>query len=343
MINIPYEQLIEKIKEKGVSDEEISLRIKKKMDQLSGLISKEGAAHIIANELGINILEQTSGRLKIKNLLSGMRNVEILGKVQDVYEVREFHSETRAGKVGSLILGDESGTVRIVLWGSQAEKLPGIKKGDVLKIESGYVKNNNMNNNNRIEVHLGDRGVLQINPEGESVGEIKKAEVKRKNISDLKENDIDVELLGTIIQIYDIRFFESCPECGKKLKQNETGFFCEKHNAVQLGYSYVLNLMLDDGTSNIRTVFFKNQIEKLLEKTDEQMQDYRNFPEKFNDVKHDLLGKQIKIVGKVSKNMMSDRIEFTAQRVFPKPDPEEEMRRLEQEKIRSVASGNVQI
>jgi len=208
MINIPYEQVVEKIKENGLSEEEINSKVKAKMDQLSGLISKEGAAHIIANELGIKLVEKTSGRLKVKNILTGMRNVELVGKVQQVYEVREFQTETRSGKVGSMMIGDDTGIIRVVLWGSQADKLKDITVGDVIKVESGYVKDNN----NRKEVHLGDRGTLSINPEGESVGEIKIPEPNRKSIVDLKEGDIDTEVMGTIVQVYDIRFFELCPE-----------------------------------------------------------------------------------------------------------------------------------
>lgn len=333
-MNIPYDLVVEKIKEKGLSDEEIDLRIKQKMDQLSGLISKEGAAHIIANELGIRLLDQASGRLKIKNILAGMRNVEIVGKVQEIYEVREFQTETRSGKVGSIIIGDETGTVRLVLWGGQADVIKDLNKEDVVQIESGYVKQNN----NRKEVHLGERGKIMINPEGENVGEVKKPEIKRKNISELKENDIDVELLGTIVQVYDMRFFESCPECGKRLKPTETGFMCEAHSNVIPAYSYVLNLVLDDGTSNIRSVFFRSQVERLLDKGNEEMVKYREFPEKFEEVKHDLLGKQIKIIGRINKNMMMDRMEFVAQRVFNNPDPEEEMKRIEEIKKISTES-----
>ncbi|MFC1731649.1 OB-fold nucleic acid binding domain-containing protein [candidate division KSB1 bacterium] len=331
MINVPFEQIIEKIKENGLTQEQIDAKIKQKTEQLSGLISKEGAAHIIANELGIKLVEQTSGKLKINNLLSGMRNVELLGKVQQVYEVREFQTETRSGKVGSMIIGDDTGTVRLVLWGNQTDKLSDLEAGDIVKVEAGYVKSNN----NRNEVHLGDRGTLKINPEGETIAEVKVQEPKRKSISDLKEGDADVELLGTIVQVYDIRFFESCPQCNRKLKPTETGFLCENHSNVTPAYSYVLGLVLDDGTSNIRSVFFKNQIQNLLEKTHEDIEKYKEFPEKFEEVKHDLLGKQLKLIGKINKNMMMDRIEFVAQRVFPKPNPDDELNRLEETKTKS--------
>jgi hypothetical protein len=68
MIKITSEQIIEKISQKTqLSKEDIVSKIKAKMDQLSGLISKDGAAHIIANELGVKLFEE--GKLKIKDIL----------------------------------------------------------------------------------------------------------------------------------------------------------------------------------------------------------------------------------------------------------------------------------
>src|SRR3989344_4265736 len=117
MMHIPLEQIKSKIKEAaGLSDDEIEERLKKKLDQLAGLISKEGAAHILANELGIDLSQASAGRLQIKNLLSGMRNVELLGKIIALYEIREFNTGARSGKVGSFMLADETGSIRIVLW-----------------------------------------------------------------------------------------------------------------------------------------------------------------------------------------------------------------------------------
>ena len=58
MIKLPYDEIVAKLNEKSnLTSEEIASKIKLKMEQLSGLISKEGAAHIIANELGINLFE----------------------------------------------------------------------------------------------------------------------------------------------------------------------------------------------------------------------------------------------------------------------------------------------
>ena len=325
MIRIPVEQVIEKIKTEGnLSDAEIDERIKKKISQLSGLISREGAAHIICNELGLKLFDAVSGKLKVGSILPGMRDVELVGKVQQVYEVREFQSGDRTGKVGSLVIGDDTGTIRLVLWGGQADKMASITNGTIIRIKSAYVKENN----GRKEVHLGDRGELAINPEGERVGEVKQAAPVRKSIKDLLDTDADVELMGTIVQIYDPRFFAVCPQCSKKVLQKPEGTVCTTHGTVKEAYACVLSLVLDDGTSNMRTVFFREQFEKLIGKASEEVQQFRILPDSFGEVKHDLLGRQIKVNGRIKKNEMFDRREFMVRQVFTNPDPVAELQRI---------------
>ena len=70
MIKLPLEEIIYKIKEKtSLSDHDINQKIDDKLVQLSGLISRHGAAHIIANELGVNLFEAVTGTLQINRLL----------------------------------------------------------------------------------------------------------------------------------------------------------------------------------------------------------------------------------------------------------------------------------
>ena len=124
MMKLSYEQIVEKIKEKkGLSEEEIDKRVQEKLEQLAGLISKDGAAHIIANELGINVFEETGGKLKLAKLIPGMRSVEALGKVQAVYEVREFSTARGSGKVGSFLVADDTSMCRVTCWNAQTEKM----------------------------------------------------------------------------------------------------------------------------------------------------------------------------------------------------------------------------
>jgi replication factor A1 len=328
MISMPLQDIIAKIQEKTkLSDAEINSKIKAKLDQLAGLISKEGAAHIVANDLGVRLFEQTSGKLQIKNILTGMRDVETIGKVMRKFEPRSFSVNGRQGKVASVIVADETGSIRIVCWGNNADGLSQIKEGDILKIKSGYVKENN----GIKEVHLNDRGLMSINPAGETIGEVfvqPKQEPIRKKIQELNENSNNVELFGTIVQSFEPRFFEVCPLCNKRLKQDAGAFFCEEHKHVAPEYSYVMNVVLDDGTETVRTVFFREQAQQLLGKTKEEILAYRGNTANFEAVKNDLLGKQIKVTGRASKNAMFDRIEFITNHVDANPDPNLEIERL---------------
>lgn len=338
MIKMPLNDLIEKISEKAsISKSEIDIKIDEKLKQLSGLISKEGAAHIIANELGVKLFEQVSGKLQIKNILAGMRDVETVGKVQQIFEPRNFVTkDNREGKVGSFVIADETGSIRIVCWGSQADTIEKIKANDIIKVISGYIRENT----GRKEVHMNDRGKIIINPPDESIGEVKAySSSSRKEIKELTENDNNAEILGTIVQVFEPRFFEVCPECGKRARQNEEGFFCEAHKKVEPVYSYVLNSVLDDGTGTIRAVFFRNQALRLLGKTEEEMLTYKNEPEKFNEVKIEILGNFVKLIGRATKNTMFDRLEFMANLVYTDVDPKLEAKWLESEikKVEAVS------
>ena len=325
ILRIPKEKIIEKIKEKtGLSDKEISKRIKDKMDLLSGLISEEGAAHILANELGVKIFED-AGKLQIKNVLPGMKTVEIAGKVIKIYETRTFDKNNRKGKVASFLIGDETGLIRIVAWNDKVDILSNMKETDAIKIENGYAKENN----GRIEVHLGDKSKTTITPGDGSSIKVKESTKERKKIKDLKENEENVEILGTILQVFDPKFFEVCPECNKRVKQREEGFFCEQHNIVNPLYSYVLNLLLDDGSDNVRIVLWRNQVQKLFNMNDLEILEKKTSG--FEDMKNELLGKIVKFIGRTNKNQMFERIEFTPQLVFTNPNPEEEIERLNKE------------
>ncbi|MDP7322684.1 MAG: OB-fold nucleic acid binding domain-containing protein, partial [Candidatus Woesearchaeota archaeon] len=248
-------------------------------------------------------------------------------KVLQTYELREFTTNDRQGKIASLVIGDETGTIRVVMWGDQADNIKNISKGTILKIIGSYVKDNN----GTIELHLNDRSKLLINPEGETVKEIKQNNTERKSINQLTENDSSVEILGTIVQIFEPRFFEICPQCSKRTKNVEGAFSCPEHNNIEPDYSYVLNLIVDDGTENIRTVFFRDSMEKLINLNKEKILAYKDNPEKFEDIKTELLGNIIKINGRVKKNLFFDRIEIVANDVFLNPDPEQEIKRLDDE------------
>ena len=209
MIQMPYDQVIAKIKEKsGFSDEDIQTKIKAKLEQLSGLISPEGAAHIIANELGVKIFDAISGKVKLNQVNPGMRDIEVIGKITQVYEVREFQKDNRSGKVGSFMMADETKQMRVTCWGSKADEIPKLVSGDIVRLTSAYAKENR----GYVEIHCNDQSHLIRNPPGITLQiSISPTEqslpAQRKSIKDLGEQDERIEILGTIVQVFDIKFY----------------------------------------------------------------------------------------------------------------------------------------
>jgi hypothetical protein len=330
MMRIPYDKLVAKIKEStNISDAEINSKIKEKMSQLSGLISKEGAAHIVANELGVKLLGETEGKLKIKDIYAGMRSVETVGKITNIYELKEFpRQDGSTGKVASFVMGDETSSLRVVLWNDQTDKLKELGVGKVIHITGGYTKEN-MNGN--IELHIATKANIKV-MEGENIENVAAlAKPQRKRIDALNDADINVELFATIVQVFEPRFYEVCPECNKRAKQKETGFECSVHGNINPAFSSMLTLILDDGSSTIRTVFFKNQAANLLKIGPDDLLKLKDIPSEYDSIKEKLLGNQIRVIGRVSKNEMFNRLEFISQLVFPEPDADEELKRLEKE------------
>jgi len=332
LIRIPYEDMLAKIEQKaGLSRVQIEEKVAAKLTQLSGLISKEGAAHIIANELGIKLLENSG---KIKDIYAGMRSIEFIGKVQSVYPLNTFARQNGTeGKVASCMVADETGIMRVVGWGEQAEHISKLESNAIVKITGGFAKESNRG---YPEVHVNERAQLVINPIGVTLGDVRQFQPRqaavRKEIKALQDNDENVEILGTIVQVFDPRFFEICPTCNGRAREQEQGsgqFVCEKHGAVKQEYAFVMNVFLDDGTENIRCVLFRQQAERLLGKTIADLLPLRQSPEQFEPIKNELLGQIVKFAGRAKKNTFFDRLEFNVQLVFPNPDPKEELARLQ--------------
>ncbi len=314
MMKLSYEEAVAKIRENSnLGEAEIAARVNAKLEQFSGLVSKEGAAHILANELGIKLIDNTGSfsKLKIEKIIVGMQNVEVVAKVLSVYPVRQFNSNGREGQVGSALLGDDTGVIRSVFWNEQANKLAFMNKGDVVKLKGVYVKESR---NNALELHFNSRSTIVMNPPGESV-QVKEfvRDVRRKRISEIADTDAFVEVLATVIEVFDLRFFEVCDRCGKRSKPQDSVFTCAEHGAVAApNYSYLVNVFLDDGTASVRTVFFRNAAQKFLKKTDAELLAFRAAPEAFEQVKNEALGSFVRISARVNKNEMFNRLELVA-------------------------------
>jgi ssDNA-binding replication factor A large subunit len=292
-----YEQLTERISQaSGLTKEEIDRKVEAKRAKLSGLVSKEGAAQIVAAELGINFEKE---KMKISELMQGMKKANIVGKVISMQPVRAYNKNGKEGKVANLNVADESGSVKTVLWDTNHIALVESGKiivGSVVEITNGQIRNG--------ELHIGSFSDIKVSNQ-KIDGVIEQKTFSASCLKDAKSGQ-GMKTRAVIVQLYEPRYFEVCPECGKKVVDNE----CKVHGKVEPKRRALMNFVLDDGTDSLRCVLFGDQIYQLGLSEEEVFN-----IDKFLERKNDVLGQELVFSGNVRTNAFSNSNEFNIEKV----------------------------
>lgn len=286
-----YKRLVEFMSESsGVSVDDIERKIEAKQAKLAGLITKEGAAQVVAAELNINFDKQM---VKINQVVPGMRKINMIGKIIELAPVREYNKNGRSGRIGSFILADETSNVRTVLWDENHIDLiieGKIKHDSVVEIGNASLRNG--------ELHLGSFSEIKISDK--ILNKIVKEKVSfNKKIAEFNIGD-NVSTRAFIVNVFEPKFFEVCPECRKKSVNGS----CDEHGQIIPQKRSLLSIIIDDGTDSIRCTIFYDSLKKII--SDEEL----NSSELFMIKRKDLLGKEVVLKGQVRKNQMFDNNDF---------------------------------
>ncbi|MCQ1536766.1 replication factor A [Methanosarcina sp. KYL-1] len=218
----------------AISKEDFLQRIQEKVENMGGLCDEAMAAMLVANELGFSDVGRDS--VKIENITAGSGNVNFVARVISAFEPREFtRNDGTTGRVGNLMVGDETGKIRVTLWDNMADLIKSgkIKIGQTVQI-SGYAKQGYSG----VEVNIGNNGVL-----AESEEEIEEVAASSQQIKDIKDGMGDLNLTGKVLEISEIRTF-----------QRKDG------TAGKVG-----NLLLGDATGTIRVTLWDEKTDFLSE------------------------------------------------------------------------------
>ncbi len=323
---MPFEELLSKIsKESGNETKEIERLVLEKQEELSGLVSKEGAAYIVGRELGVNLIKEGRREFKIKNIISDLRFIDLAAKVLRIFDVRSFEKNGKKGSVKNILLGDETGNVMLVLWGEDIEKAAGLQEGDVVRVSQAYSKKSNSIYRD-VEISLNKRGLIEkvyqkieAIPEADKNGYADFAEQKnRVEIKDLQEN-MYAEFRGCLVHIFRRNpVYLVCPMCGSSLDKSSS---CKSHGLIaQPQKNLIFSGVVDDGTANVRVIFFRDLAEKLYGMKAEYM-DLSDINKFYGSL--GVLGKEFIIGGRVKKNNFSGEIELLGNKIEA-ADPKQE-------------------
>ncbi len=208
------------------------------------VVNEESAAMIVARELGIDLHQVApKSRLKISDITESTRNVILTAKVANISPVRTFsRKDGGEGKVASIIVIDDSGSIRVALWDdmTRAVSEDAIDIGSVIQIRGAYVKRGLRD---VLELNLGRMGAIRVleDYEIEEIGIDFKATESMK-IDELKPDVYDVSLTVKVDRVFPLSTFT------RKSDDSE---------------GKVVSMIVADDTASTRLVFWDDQAEEM--------------------------------------------------------------------------------
>ncbi len=232
------------IEKTGLSRNELMKKINEKKEEMDGLMTDEGAAYLIAKDFSIDLdLKLGSSKrpiIQIKDLDVSKTIVNLVGRVSKVFNVKTFirKKDNKEGRVGSFILEDKTGQIRVVLWDNQTEIIEThqIEEGMPIYIENAKLRSGQ----NGLEIHIGSRSRIDDPPE--SLSEFIPDKIDVYNINQLKDGMRGINIRGVISWIGEIKTF-----------QRKDG-----------SYGQVIPLIIRDETGSIRCSIWNEKADDIL-------------------------------------------------------------------------------
>ncbi|EJW05236.1 replication factor-a protein 1 (rpa1) [Edhazardia aedis USNM 41457] len=211
--------------------------------------------------------------VKINDLNISLHQADVIGVVKEAYPTSTItlRNTGKEQKKRDFVIIDETGNIRLTLWGSGAD-LP-LEVGDVIACNCLSIREYNgivLSQISPTQVHINPdleecfllKGWYEN--EGKNIKVHKKASEQRYLISDIIENEMKWgSFIGTVLQINENSlYYQACIECKKKvIDEGEDVYRCEKCNKTfdQCIPKYTINLQIADFTSSIRAMVFDAQ------------------------------------------------------------------------------------
>jgi replication factor A1 len=202
--------------------EKIQGLIEEKKREAHDLLSEEGAARLVAEELLVETEPAAAPSMEIRNLVAGLNNISLTARVVATETAKSFvRQDGTTGQVARLVLGDETGKIECAVWDERADDL--LRQDDLtgrlVTIKHAYTR---AGLTGEVELNLGERSEITVAPQDE----IPKSRPVTP-IGEVKEPAIELNLLGVAHSKPRIYQFERNGQTGTVLRtilSDKTGF-----------------------------------------------------------------------------------------------------------------------
>ncbi|MFX1411593.1 MAG: OB-fold nucleic acid binding domain-containing protein [Promethearchaeota archaeon] len=242
----------------GIDEQEIERQVKEKFNDYQGFMSKQAILILIAKEHGLTVhgssveaaiyqevengIDYNDFIIPISKIIENMNNIVITGRIVKKFNKKEFlKKDGSLGMVGSFIIADSSGQIKIVVWNEQAEIMDNeyFNEGQVIQVIGGYSKKGLKE---EFEVHLSKKGRIVLSPK--SIDSINLLE-------NLKHQEMIIEQKNSKIMIKDLYNKEGFIRAITGIAQIEEFKEITLKNGEK---TFLLKLILTDDSSSIKVL-----------------------------------------------------------------------------------------
>ena len=221
--------------------EEIMMIIEKKKAASGGFLTDEAAARLVAAERGVEIeFRKPLPKIYIRQLVSGLNDVTVSGRVLLVSMPRTFPRPNGNGQMARLLIADKTGTIKVVLWNEKAELARNIQLKQIVEILHGYIRRSR---DGKMELHIGQRGDIQFAPSDEKESDFPSIKDFLEKIANITKVRRKVNIEGVVQVVYPTSKFQ-------------------RRDGTQ---GKVARMVLEDVTGRIPVVFWNEKTREIAE------------------------------------------------------------------------------
>jgi replication factor A1 len=194
----------------SISRDQILTRLEKEKQKTGGLISDEALLKMIAAEFGCEPSKNETDMpsLLVKDLLPGLNDVTVVGRVLAVFPLRTFDG-AKKGKLAALLIGDKSGVLRVVLWNEKTAVMETkeIEVGRLTSFSHAYTREHV---GGKVELHVSEKSEVKGIPEdsqNHAYPEIRRFMIKIDKLPSIRD-DRRAIFAGTVKKIFPASTFE---------------------------------------------------------------------------------------------------------------------------------------
>jgi len=174
---------------KDLTRDQVQNLIEEKRREAGDLLSEEGAARLVAEELLVETEPAVAPTIEIRKLVAGLNDVTLTGKVLASEPVKDFvRQDGSTGRALRLLLADETEKITCVVWNSKADEL--LSRGEIagatITVRHGYTR---AGLTGEVELNAGERSEIAVTFGPEAV---------ITPIGEIGEPAIELNLLGMI-------------------------------------------------------------------------------------------------------------------------------------------------